>query len=115
MGAPAEGTLEEKRKWTRKLLLSADGQEWRTLESEVAKANENGWGGGDERLARIEMGNAMKEQGSKGGKFVYPKLPNLTAPGNTGERPEHLRCCLDNVNVRGRRRLWRVLDGLRMR
>eukprot|EP00973_Karenia_brevis_P094219 12421357-Karenia_brevis.AAC.1 len=39
-------------------------------------------------------------------------LPSLTAPGPTGERPEHLRDCLSMHHVSGRRRLLRALDAL---
>eukprot|EP00973_Karenia_brevis_P095007 12425215-Karenia_brevis.AAC.1 len=54
----------------------------------------------------------MEAHGCKFGKLPLVSLPNLTAPGPTGERPEHLRDCLVHNNAGARRRLLKALDAL---
>ena len=44
--------------------------------------------------------------------LTRPKFPPLTAPGPTGERPEHLELALSEAGYRSRKRLLKALDVL---
>ena len=54
---------------------------------------------------------SVKREDGRPAAIPSPQFPSLSAPGPTGERPEHLRDCLANHAVSGRRRLLRAPGG----
>eukprot|EP00973_Karenia_brevis_P070864 9850187-Karenia_brevis.AAC.1 len=54
----------------------------------------------------------IEAHGGKFGKLPFVALPSLTAPGPTGERPEHLRDCLAHNHASARRRFLKALEAL---
>eukprot|EP00973_Karenia_brevis_P087179 12087091-Karenia_brevis.AAC.1 len=53
---------------------------------------------------------AEQHQGKKG--IPWVSFPSLSAPGPSGERPEHLRDCTACNHASSRKRLTRILDAL---
>ena len=70
----------------------------------------HGWGRGQFQAAKSAM--IQESDCLEGHRPTLPRisLPNLTAPGPTGERPEHLKDCLSANCAGPKRRLRRALD-----
>ena len=113
VGKPAFGTPEEREAWTRRLIpRSTDFDASKASDADLQFAQANTWGGGDPVRAKAAMEAAAQLAGCRRGTLPHVSLPNLTAPGRTGDRPEHLRHCLMANNAGPKRRLRRALDAL---
>ena len=111
VGKPAYGPPEELSTWTNVLVPASSGPDApHPNRQELHIAQLQGWGRGQFQAAKT----AMLESSDclEGHKPTLPRvsLPNLTAPGPSGERPEHLSDCLSANCAGPKRRLRRALD-----
>eukprot|EP00973_Karenia_brevis_P086919 12054066-Karenia_brevis.AAC.1 len=113
VGSPAEGSAQEKMSWTSQMIPRArDPQKAFTSDTDLNYSQVNGWAGDQAQVTFASLKADIELHGFRHGKLPMVSMPSLTAPGPSGERPEHLRDCLAQKSVSGRRRLIRALDAL---
>ena len=112
VGGVASGSPADRKKWTTELIRrGCDVNGIYTTEGEVTDAKACAWGAGDVKSAQTEMRQAGKPAGGRPG-IPWVRLPPLSAPGPSGERPEHLEDIINSSGASQRRCLMRALDAL---
>ena len=110
----AQGSAEFRKNWTTASSTRSSGFGTHPSSAEFAQAARAAWRGGRYKAVR----GAMREQGRrKTGTASLPhaKLARMSAPGPTGERQEHLDAVISFVGAEQRRRIFRVLDILKVK
>ena len=115
VGGVVNTTIEERMEWTETLIPRSEEPTLAHPErDEQTAAAATAWGKGDVREAKA----AMQEVGRQKNGFPslpHVKMPPLSAPGQSGDRQEHLDAVVDFWGAGQRRRLFRALDQLTIR
>jgi len=115
VGGVQNGTESERRSWTKELIPQAEaGHATLTTDTERQESAACSWGCGNDEEAKRAMRQAGRSAGSPP-KLPWVRLPPLSAPGPSGERPEHLEDILNSTHTSAKRKLLRALDKLTVR
>ena len=110
-GKLAEPTAAEKVEWANTYVPRSDRQSALSNEPDVIRAQANAQHQGDAGRARRQL-LQQADDGDGTPRMPWIKFPGLTAPGETGDRPEHLADCMSCRHAASKRRLNRALDEL---
>ena len=110
-GKMAEPTAQQKAEWAGMFIPRSTNDAPGSTAAEHARATANAHHHGDPAQARRELTEASGDDEGPP-KMPHIKFAALTAPGPSGERPEHWTDCMSTKHAASKRRLTRALDAL---